>query len=447
MDENYDCIVLGTSLKECILSGLLSVHKYKVLHMDRNNYYGGDSASLQLNQLYEQYTDGKKPPAELGNSRDWNIDLVPKLIMSAGQLVQMLIHTDVAKYLEFKLIGGSYVVAKDKKVHKVPATDGEALRSGLLGLLEKNRARKFFQFLQNCDPDDQKTWNNYKLQEVTMDWVYNKFSLSSGTKDFIGHALALHTEDDYLEKPALPTIKKIRLYFESLARHAGPSPYLYPLYGLGELPQGFARLSAIYGGTYMLDRKIEGIEYDKDGHFVGVKADGSLVKAKFVVGDPSYFPDKVKKVGQVVRSINIIKRPIENTKDADSVQVIIPQNSVGRNHDIYVSMVSSAHNIAAKGYYVAMVSTTVETKDPVSELKPGLDILGDIVESFTIVKDVYEPISDGTKDQVFISTSYDATSHFETSSLDIADIWQRITGKPLDLSKKPGDGAASSKDA
>ena len=32
--------------KECILSGLLSVSGKKVLHMDRNKYYGGASASL-----------------------------------------------------------------------------------------------------------------------------------------------------------------------------------------------------------------------------------------------------------------------------------------------------------------------------------------------------------------------------------------------------------------
>lgn len=36
------------------------------------------------------------------------------------------------------------------------------------------------------------------------------------------------------------------------------------MYGLGELPQGFARLSAIYGGTYMLDKPIDEIVM-KDG--------------------------------------------------------------------------------------------------------------------------------------------------------------------------------------
>lgn len=51
MDEEYDCIILGTGLKECILSGVLSVEGKKVLHMDRNSYYGGESASLNLTQV------------------------------------------------------------------------------------------------------------------------------------------------------------------------------------------------------------------------------------------------------------------------------------------------------------------------------------------------------------------------------------------------------------
>lgn len=50
-----------------------------------------------------------------------------------------------------------------------------------------------------------------------------------------------------------------------------------------------------------------------------------------MIGDPSYFPDKVKKIGQVVRCICILNHPIPNTKEALSCQIIIPQNQVGRN--------------------------------------------------------------------------------------------------------------------
>jgi Rab GDP dissociation inhibitor len=48
MNEEYDCIVLGTGLKECILSGMLSVSGKKVLHIDRNNYYGGDTGETKI---------------------------------------------------------------------------------------------------------------------------------------------------------------------------------------------------------------------------------------------------------------------------------------------------------------------------------------------------------------------------------------------------------------
>ena len=48
--------------------------------------------------------------------------------------------------------------------------------------------------------------------------------------------------------------------------------------------------------------------------------------------------------------------------------------------DIYISCVSFAHNVCTKGYYLAMVSTNVETSNPEEELRPGLSLLGPIEE-------------------------------------------------------------------
>lgn len=36
--------------------------------------------------------------------------------------------------------------------------------------------------------------------------------------------------------------------------------------------------------------------------------------------------------------------------------------------------------VAGKGFYLAIVSTTVETNDPERELQPGLNLLGPIRE-------------------------------------------------------------------
>lgn len=44
---------------------------------------------------------------------------------------------------------------------------------------------------------------------------------------------------------------------------------------------------------------------------------------------------------------------------------------------------------------------------------------------------MYVPLDDGTKDKVFISKSYDATSHFETTTDDVKDIYHRCTGEEL----------------
>lgn len=98
-------------------------------------------------------------------------------------------------------------------------------------------------------------------------------------------------------------------------------------------------------------------------------------------------------------------------------------------------MVSYTHQVAAQGWFIAMVSTTVETEDPEIEIKPGLDLLGRIRQKFSYVSDFFEPTDNGLESNLFISKSYDATTHFETTCLDVLDIFKRATGEEFDFSK------------
>ncbi|EEB88616.1 hypothetical protein MPER_13463, partial [Moniliophthora perniciosa FA553] len=91
---------------------------------------------------------------------------------------------------------------------------------------------------------------------------------------------------------------------------------------------------------------------------------------------------RVVEEGKVVRAICILKHPIPGTDDADSCQIIIPQNQVGRRNDIYIAMVSSTHNVCAKDVYVAMVSTIVETSTPELEIQAGLALLGPVYDKY-----------------------------------------------------------------
>lgn len=160
-------------------------------------------------------------------------------------------------------------------------------------MFEKRRFRNFLIYVQDFKEDDPKTWKDFDPSTQNMTGLYDKFGLDKNTQDFTGHALALHRDDDYLGEPAVLTIRRIKLYSDSLARY-GKSPYLYPMYGLGELPQGFARLSAIYGGTYMLDKPIDEIVVE-GGRVVGVRSGSEIAKCKQVYCDPSYVTDKVTK--------------------------------------------------------------------------------------------------------------------------------------------------------
>ncbi|XP_030634217.1 rab GDP dissociation inhibitor beta [Chanos chanos] len=423
--QEYDVIVLGTGLKECILSGIMSVSGKRVLHIDSNPYYGGESASISpLEELYKRF-HVSGPPKSMGRGKDWNVDLIPKFLLADGDLVRMLLYTEVTRYMDFKVVEGSYVY-RAGKIHKVPCTDADAVASDLMGMFDKRRFRKLLLFILNFEENDPRTYQDVDPKRTTMRDVFKHFDLGSDVIEFIGHTLALHTDDNYLDQPCLRTIKKIKMYSDSLSRY-NQSPYLYPLYGLGELPQGFARLSAEYGGTYMLNKTVEDIVME-NGKVAAVKAQGEVYRCKQLICAPSYAPNRVKKVGRVIRVICLLNHPIKHTHDANSCQIIIPQAHLHRKSDIYICMVSYSHNVAAEGKYVATVSTNVETSNPEKEVQPGLALLEPIMQKFVSISDVMAPMEDGRRSQIFISRSYDATTHFETESEDLMDMFRRITG-------------------
>lgn len=232
-----------------------------------------------------------------------------------------------------------------------------------------------------------------------MDQVYSKFGLEAGTKDFIGHAMALFLDDAYLHKPAREAYERILLYVNSMARY-GKSPYIYPLYGLGELPQGFARyLSKFLFNIDCLQSLVERTCWTsklmkssmrmvlRQVFAVATKlqrprpslAIHPTFPAKFVVLERSFerfvyfnilFPTLTMPIPFNSSSLRI-KLVDVTVLDTLSTRV---------NLDIYIAEVSAAHNVCAKGHYLAIVSTIVETDNPQIEIKPGLDLLGPILD-------------------------------------------------------------------
>jgi len=267
--------------------------------------------------------------------------------------------------------------------------------------------------------------------------------LDAPTQAFTGHAMALYLDDTYLTQPAKDLVDRIRLYVYSLSRY-GNSPYIYPVWGLGGLPEGFSRLCAIHGGVYMLNKPVDRVLYDEKGMVRGIHSGGEDAYCKRLLADPTYFigSDKIRSAGQIARSICILSTPIPGT-NADSAQIIIPNAEAGRKSDVYVSMVSYHHKIAATGKYIAVLSAKVEGKYEIKEGKApdsakrefaaAYKIMPKIDQEFFWISDYYEPTGDGSRDNVFITASYDASSHFESATAEAITLYQRLTGHKVDL--------------
>jgi len=512
LKDQYDVIVVGTGLTECILSGIFSVEGKAVLHIDRNWYYGGESASLDLDHFWKTYKwtpeqrakdaeyqaacqkiDGEeeakvraykkdhngslegyqapnrwslyppspgprvpaawvKPGATMNElpreCNKWHIPLVPKFLMADGELTKFIRSIPALHDIEFLQVGGSYVVRSDAP-HKVPSTRMEALSSPLVSKMQKLYLQNFLQFIAAYRDEDQSTHRKgLSLDNNTMRDFYKSFGLDGWTSEFIGHAMALYVDDSYLDKPAREPIMRIILYVRSMARF-GKSPYIFPRYGLNELPERFSRVSAVYGGLHALNTPLQEVVYE-GGKMTGVKILHPETKAEVtiktntLIADPTYFlgdTSKICQVGKVVRAICIINHQIEGLSGVDSAQIIIPASQMSRKNDVYIFMVSSTNfKVAHDCYSIVSVSTIVEgnSDQPERQLEPGFariglgsGYLGRNEEKFIQVVDLYEPVSDGRSDNVYITRSYDATTHFETCTDDVKDIFRRITGTEL----------------
>ena len=98
---------------------------------------------------------------------------------------------------------------------------------------------------------------------------------------------------------------------------------------------------------------------------------------------------------------------------------------------------NSTHSVCKKGYYLAIISTMVETDNPEKEIELAMNVIGKPLETFDKVSDIYVPIDTSFKGNVYITSSFDPQSHFENDTDNVIDIYEKITGTKLDLTIEP----------
>lgn len=97
----------------------------------------------------------------------------------------------------------------------MPATASEALNTPLLSLMQKMKYRSFLTNLASVEipgEDGVPADKDVPLMHKTMRQLFKEYGLDENCQDFTGHAMALRLNDDYLDEPALETVKALKLF-------------------------------------------------------------------------------------------------------------------------------------------------------------------------------------------------------------------------------------------
>jgi len=175
------------------LTSALAKAGIKLAHVDRNEYYGADDASLTLDEIV-QWAERKSIPYEgpiPAQSRQYSISLAPSIIPASGPLITALISSGVSRYGGFKLLERVAVYHSPGLVDKVPSTKEDIFKNKAISLLEKRRLMRFFTFAAGDFEDKPELQGNE--DSSLLEFLKSTFSLDKQASETIAYALAFCT--------------------------------------------------------------------------------------------------------------------------------------------------------------------------------------------------------------------------------------------------------------
>ncbi|KAJ7621592.1 GDP dissociation inhibitor-domain-containing protein [Mycena polygramma] len=293
----FDVIILGTGLTESIAAAsqlgfsALSKAGFKVAHIDRNPYYGGDEASLSFEELVQwqnAHCPGSSRSADtIEQARAYSISLSPSLIPSTGPLIDALVASGVARYGGFRLVERVFVYDPSGTVKPVPGSKEDVFKNKEISLLDKRRLMRFLMFAAG-EFEDKKELEGH-ADTPFPEYLKTVFSLNDEMTNAIAYALAycLSPTD-----PTLAALHRLRRYLRSAGRY-GSSPFLVGHYGSsGEIAQGFCRTAAVSGAVYILGREIESVSaaLSSSKHTIRLAEFPDPLTCSLLISSPSYSP-------------------------------------------------------------------------------------------------------------------------------------------------------------
>ncbi|XP_072126634.1 rab proteins geranylgeranyltransferase component A 1 isoform X1 [Mobula birostris] len=250
------------------------------------------------------------------NGRKFNIDLTSKFLYSRGSLVDLLIKSNVSRYAEFKNIN-RILAFQGENVEQVPCSRADVFASKRLTMIEKRMLMKFLTF---CLEYEQHPDEYLAFKDSTFSSFLKTPKLTASLQHYVLHSIAMVSES----ASTTEGLKATQHFLHCLGRY-GNTPFLFPLYGVGELPQCFCRMSAVFGGTYCLRHSVQCLVVDREtGRCKAVvDSNGYRIDCEHFIVNDGYLPEKSTKnvhYGYISRAVLITDSSILK---ADSEQISI----------------------------------------------------------------------------------------------------------------------------
>ncbi|XP_013118528.2 rab proteins geranylgeranyltransferase component A [Stomoxys calcitrans] len=434
MDEDlpkeFDLIVIGTGFPESCVAAAASRVGKTVLHIDPNEYYGGSWASFNLDAFNSLLSEGNATCKEIRNgsfqwhiplqdepkeetaegdgepktkqwsaesvlklSRKFNMDLCPKILYSSGSLVQLLISSNICRYAEFRAVDRIFTQFEGQLL-SVPCSRSDVFNTKDLSIVEK---RLLMKFLTIC-----LTYGEDKFEEDMAEFRGKPFleylrqqKVTEKINRCVMQAIAMTNEDTPFEEG----MERTKKFLQSLGRY-GNTPFIFPMYGCGEIPQCFCRLCAVFGGIYCLKRQISAINMNAEAQTVNIEVDGQhKVEAKHIVCSTSNMPEQLRSgnpKNYLSRAIFIASSPlgsIELNSGGGGVNLLRLITADGKREAILIQL-SHYSGTTPKDLCVFHLTTSALSDNPQSDLEDFTQqIFNNAPEAPTLLYSSYFSIS------------------------------------------------------
>ncbi|CAB3362953.1 Hypothetical predicted protein [Cloeon dipterum] len=307
--------------------------------------------------------------------RKFNIDLAPKLLYSRGALVELLISSNIARYTEFRNVT-RVVTWHEGKLTPVPCSRADVFATQNITVVEK---RMLMNLLQECteyegNPEKLKKHENQSF----LDFLKDK-QLTDNLIHYVLYAIAMSTE----ETPCIEGMSRTQKFLLSLGRY-GNTPFLWPMYGSGEIPQAFCRLCAVFGGLYHLKRGAEALIVGSDNTLKAIHSDRENLKSNYLVMGLDYAPDSFlpEESPGISRGVFLIDSSIlAADKEHLTLLEFPPDESSG---PVTIVEVGSLTNACPQGLYMVHMTTKQKgsaEEDLMSVAKKLMNFPGETDES------------------------------------------------------------------